>query len=276
MECTRFEELLFERLEGLLDETTCAELDAHAGNCPRCQALAVSLRDATATAGVPDDLAATVLALTSERAPLDRALRQLDLDLPGLMTMTPDDNFVADVMAATIEADRRRLHRRIPAFWETLVARPRFALEGAYLGAMAVFLLVGMPWSPFANVPEQVLHELRNQDGAVRIVLAESRTRITELGAATWSRAGQVVSGDFDVAAIVRPGVRSRLGAWGEQLGGWITAGWTRLIQPMIDWLVGLWADEPGLADSNLSDSRTPATPRSEQTDDNPTNDRSA
>ena len=270
MQCTRFEELLFERLEGLLDTVQCDELSAHAATCPRCRALETSLATAAAEIQVPEHLTADVLALTSERAPLERALRQLDLDLPTLATMTPDDDFVADVMAATIEADRKRLHRRIGAFWNSLVQRPRFALEGAYLGALLVFFLVGMPWSPFAGVPEQVLGELRNQDGVVRTALTASSSRINEISYATWTRAGDVVTGRLDVGATLRPAVAGRLGSWGDQIAGWFASAWARIVAPMAGWIADLWASTP-----TPLDPVSPAEPMEEDHDNDP-DDRSA
>jgi len=262
MECTRFEELLFERLEGLLDEARCEELTAHARKCLRCGALETMLTrpaEAAATAGteVPDDLTASILALTSERDPLQRASRQLDLDLPAMASMVPDENFVADVLTATVEADKQRFWYRARAFWHGLAQRPRFALEGAYLGGVAIFLLVGLPGSPLADVPGQVMNQLRNEDGAVRTAFAQGTTRVTELGQTTWSRAGQFATTDFTQALtgadsdLADP--LSWLRASARALGDY----WIDTFSSALDWLRTAWLNSLGQAPN---DSPTTAT----------------
>lgn len=240
MQCTRFEELLFERLEGSLDDAVCAELDAHAGECDRCQALELTLTSPSDSVATPTDLTASILALTSERQPLQRALRQLDLDLPAMASIVPDGNFVADVMAATAEVDKRRLWYRAREFWHGLVQRPRFALEGAYLGGIAIFLLVGLPGSPLAGVTDQVLNELRDENSVVRTNLSEGASRVTELGQASWQRAGTLAS-----SAIANglphgadlPGNASWLVETGKAIGGW----WLDAFGAAVEWLQNAW-----------------------------------
>jgi hypothetical protein len=253
MQCDRFEELLFEKLEGDLDRETTVLLDAHAAGCQRCHDLAALLAAEAST--VADDFTASILALTTARAPIERALRQLDLDLPALASMVPDDDFVADVMSLTIEADRGRLHRRLATFWNGLVARPRFALEGAYLGAMAGFLLVGTPWSPLAGVPEQVIGELRNRETIVRATVTEGAARIGEISTVTWSRAGDLINhGVIGRDAAIAPGAThanesevhlpaEALAAvpWTAVAAEWLDAAWVGAIVPSARWLVSPW-----------------------------------
>ncbi len=269
MECTRFEELLFERLEGSLDEARSEELTAHATACDRCgdleNLLTSPAQAGTGGAVVPDDLAESVLALTSAREPLQRALRQLDLDLPAMASMVPDDDFVADVMAATTVADKQRFWYRAREFWHGLAQRPRFALEGAYLGAVTVVLLVGMPWSPFADMREQVLTELRGQDSIVRTTLAEGTSRIGRISTVTWSRASEIMSGEVELPELaLHPTIARPLAAWRDRVAGWFAAVWTSVFKPTFDWIVGPWTTNAG----DLS-SDAPAPPELSDEDNN-------
>jgi len=245
MECTRFEELLFERLEGSLEEARCEELASHATGCARCSALDALLAgqaDATSAGGllVPDDLTSSILALTSEREPLQRALRQLDLDLPAMASMVPDDDFVADVMTATVEADRQRFWYRAREFWHGLAQRPRFALEGAYLGGIAIFLLVGLPGSPLAGVPDQILRELRNEDSVVRTSLSDGASRVTEFSQATWTRAGSLANTAI-ANGLPNATDLTKSTSWivesAKALGNW----WLNTFSAALEWLQNAW-----------------------------------
>ncbi len=240
MECTRFEELLFERLEGVLDESGCEDLTAHAGKCSRCQELESMLTSPARAVEVPDDLTASVLALTSEREPLQRALRQLDLDLPAMVSITPDESFVADVMTATVEADKQRFWFRAREFWNGLAQRPRFALEGAYLGGIAIFLLVGLPGSPLAGVSDQVLNELRDENSVVRTSLSESASRVTEFSQASWTRAGHLASTAIANGLPGAPDLTQST-SWlvevAKAVGNW----WLDTFSAAIEWLQDAW-----------------------------------
>ena len=119
MDCTRCEELLFERVEGSLGPVRDAELQAHLASCSRCAELHSALL--SSPAGPDADFTAEVLQRTSRADARQRVWRQLDRDLPALATRMPDADFVADVMAATVEADRRRLGYRLRSFWQRLL-----------------------------------------------------------------------------------------------------------------------------------------------------------
>ncbi len=241
MQCTRFEELLFETLEGRLDEPTVGRLRAHGAGCARCAELEALLTGETALEP-PADLTASILAQTiGPEAPLQRAMRQLDLDLPMLAEMEPDERFLEDVMAATVEADRNRFWARAAAFWQTLVQRPRFALEGAYLGSIAMFLLVGLPGSPLAGVPEQVLVQLRDESGTVRTTVRAGAERVSDVGQVTWSRAGDVFAyvlpADSDGTATASAVVRS----WRERTARLLQNIWRYTLGPAFEWIRGAW-----------------------------------
>ena len=261
MECTRFEELLFEQLEGSLDEAGCGELEMHASACDGCrelQALLVGSTEANTVdaLAVPEDLTSSILALTSEHAPLQRALRQLDLDLPAMVSMVPDDNFVADVMAATVEADKQRFWYRAREFWHGLVQRPRFALEGAYLGGLALFLLVGLPGSPLAGVPDQVMDELRNQDGVVRTSLSASASRVSEFGQVNWTRAGNLASKAIP-ERLPRVTDLAESTSWLVQSAKAVGSWWLDTFSAAIKWLENAWLNTMRPAPEDLSTEAT-------------------
>jgi len=138
MDCTRFEDLLFESLEGDLLDTEEQSLQAHANSCTRCREFAALMRAEAAdgSSEVPVDLVAGVLERTSggacERAQLlladradgalgedgsllsmhlggcadcaavARALVHLQHELPTLAQLDPGAGFVAAVMDATV------------------------------------------------------------------------------------------------------------------------------------------------------------------------------
>lgn len=149
MDCARFEDLLFARLEAALDATDEAALRRHGRDCSACrrlQALLAEQQDVTAeTPPVPDDLLSGVVARTSGSAcdrvammlaesidaPLDargtllsahldvcpdcaafaRALSCLRIDLPQLADIDPGASFTDAVVAATTGAGRRAARR---------------------------------------------------------------------------------------------------------------------------------------------------------------------
>jgi hypothetical protein len=244
MQCRRCEELLFESSERPLEPTRRAAVDSHLAECPTCSALARTLQPAAAHDAAADaDFTAAVLELTTAVAPVERAQRQLDRDLPALATLAPDDEFVADVMAATVEIDRRRFLRRAAAAWAGLVQRPRFALEGAYLGSIAAFLLVGMPWSPLAGVPEKVLSDLREEGQVARSAVVEGAQQFTRYSRVTLTRAGDEFGSRIErVLPDGLPLISDATEAprWREVALEWLDS----LIESIVDlgsWLVGPW-----------------------------------
>ena len=97
-------------------------------------------------------------------------LARLTADLPALADLQPDDRFVIDVLARTTRRERFAIGgaarlaaagRRLAAGWQSLMQRPRFAFEGAYLGVIILVLLFGIPTSPLAGVPQRALDLVR-------------------------------------------------------------------------------------------------------------------
>ncbi len=191
MDCQQFERMLDELLDGTAAPAGRREAEEHLSSCERCRELDALVRDAgLALPDAPAELTRDVLERTSgspctqahtllceqvdgtlhgvdaellelhrnhcsDCAHLGTALIHLQEDLPALALADPGPKFVEQVMAATLPLDRRlaRLGRRIRQGWERLTQRPRFAWEGGYVGALLLFLIFGMPASPFSAVP---------------------------------------------------------------------------------------------------------------------------
>ncbi len=197
MVCRTFEELLEALLAGTLDPATAEALASHRDGCARCRELEELVRaephgDDDAP---PADFVSGVLARTSGEActraagmlpdhvdgrsdpaaaelleghlsgcapcrGLEVALAALAVDLPRLAEIRPDERFVDDVLARTVPW-RRRFARDLARRWQALLARPRLAWEGAYLGALLLAVLVGTPGSPLASLPAVALELAR-------------------------------------------------------------------------------------------------------------------
>jgi hypothetical protein len=139
MDCTRFENLMFESLDGLVTPADDKFMREHQHGCASCREFASMLRgDAeTERVVVPADLIASIVESTSgspcssaqmrlaatdegsavdellelhvagcsECAAVSRALVHLRQELPSLASLDPGADFVASVMAATVGAD---------------------------------------------------------------------------------------------------------------------------------------------------------------------------
>lgn len=121
------------------------------------------------------------------------ALVSLAGELPTMAEIEPDSAFVSDVVARTVPW-RRRLARRlekltaIRELWPRVVRRPRFALEGAYVGTLVLVLIFG-PNLPLAGVPQKAIDMIR-----ARPLVESERARD---GIARFE--GQVVSSARDI-----------------------------------------------------------------------------
>jgi hypothetical protein len=202
MNCERFESLLDSLLGERATPAERAEADAHLKACARCAELDSLLRTGTRRAG-PVDLASEVLARTSgpacerarqivvearghDRDPMDRRLVDLHLDtcsactafvstvaalgrdLPHLAAVDPGPTFLAAVLAATSGAAAPPPAAAEP-WWTRFVVRPRFALELAFVGSMAVWLGFSLP-PAVRSAPVEALARLRPAIGEARNV----------------------------------------------------------------------------------------------------------
>lgn len=146
-------------------------------------------------AGGNAELLRSHVAHCSGCAELTQAMAWTRALLPEMALIEPDAGFVTDVLATTTGANRPA---EVPAWRERwreygqrLWLRPRFPLEAAYIGTMALLLLFGTSFSPGSGAPNRAL-ELANA------TLAPSLTDL-ELAAARggriWSQGREHVSG---------------------------------------------------------------------------------
>lgn len=192
MDCRAFEALLDSWLQGQAPAKELAGIEAHAAACARCRKLhALVLASlSTPTLEAPRSLTQAVLARTTGPAcgragellpelvegtlgnedaklvqlhaelceacaAMARALPRLTADLPLLAEMQPDPSFARGVLARTTHTPLRRLSARIARVWGQLVLRPRFELEGAYLGfilLLGLFVLGGSRASQLSHL----------------------------------------------------------------------------------------------------------------------------
>ncbi len=123
------------------------------------------------------------------------ALARLVTELPAFAELEPPAELVADVLAATrprvawwqspVAALLRveRLLVQAPARVERLLVRPRIAWEAGYVGAMVLWLVFGVSWSPLRAAPVEALAALSSvQQGPV--------ARLAGAGGLAWDATG--------------------------------------------------------------------------------------
>lgn len=236
MNCTRCEEALLQRTERVLDPEITAAVERHVARCDGCSDLVRLLeRERSGELVAPEDLVAEVLRASIGDTGLGAAVRRLDTDLPALAALEPGPDFTVAVLAATTGGPPG-LGARLLAVWDRVVERPRFALQCAYAAAMVVFLLVGLPSSPLADLPRETSSLIADPErGAVRQVSAMAR-RAGELGVSTWHEAGDLVERAREVPAP------AWLPAWPPEpdsrsaaLGRWATSTWDAHLAPLLE-----------------------------------------
>ncbi len=232
MDCARFEELMFASLDGALTAPDEEARRIHAAGCDRCAALErlVSTDAPVPEATAPEDLLESILIATSPG--WARTFERLDRELPGLAQLQPDAAFITDVLAATtgaaagkaaatpramaasstteeaaaFRAPRRvrgtdrlaRISQRVTAARDALLRRPRLAFEGAYIGALALILVVGTPAWSLSISPTELLSEIRQEriepamqsiNQRVEPVVASAGESVSGLVTGIWSTA---------------------------------------------------------------------------------------
>jgi len=163
-------------------------------------------------------------------AGLALALARMTADLPALAELQPDEQFIADVLARTTRRERATIGwasrlaaftQRLAAGWQNLVRRPRFAFEGAYLGAIILVLLFGIPTSPLAGVPQRALDLVRvNPIDELREAGEEAAPRIRITVRPHWKEKGVELAGATREAVDdVARRSSSKIDEWKTDLG---------------------------------------------------------
>jgi anti-sigma factor RsiW len=208
--CSRAEEILCDFVDGALGDEDATLLAAHLEHCEKCQALAA-------------------------------ALTELDGVLAGLTAFEPDPSFLADVLAAT--TGREAAASWLPAGWrnrlQSLVERPRFAFEVAYVGVVLFVLVFGNPAMTVQAASARTASVARTEISRVRDALpaALSIVPVKEVAQGAgylWSLAGK-----DGRASSPRAVVQAVSASWWERAFGT----WS-----------GLWTFVRGTVDSVLAD----------------------
>jgi hypothetical protein len=137
-------------------------------------------------------------------AALCAVLRQLPADLPLLAEVEPDAAFTAGVLART--TGRAPLAARA-ALWlsetaASLLRRPRIAWEAAYVGTFVLALIVIVPGSPLAGVPERALEIARvNPVGEIQSPVAELHEDVSRALQSAWRRSAEGAEGKLTAVA---------------------------------------------------------------------------
>jgi len=125
------------------------------GACGRAQELLAAGSDEPLAATDRELLQGHLASCTDCRA-LGRVMIELAADLPHLAEVSPDADFVADVLRRTLPFEVQ-IRRWWDALWPQLWHRPRFASEAAYVGLVVLTLVFATPGSPLAAVPSGAL-----------------------------------------------------------------------------------------------------------------------
>ena len=224
-DCRSFLARLEDWLDGRLSIDERRQAERHLVVCAECRELTTLPRTADAAPAGGEALTSAILARTSGSpcasarqrlvdyvdealAPVDaglmsshlercdactalaRTVSRLSLDLPRLAELQPDPGFVADVLARTcaVPARVRSWPERLLEGLRTLAARPRFALEGAYVGTALLALLVAFPSSPLFGATQRMIG-FTSQNPVT--ALEQPADRFTDEIRAAWEGSGQ-------------------------------------------------------------------------------------
>lgn len=199
------------------DNLTEAILQRTSGRpCPRARDLLCDLTDGS-LAGPDVELVRAHLDACRECAAIARVLGLHAELLPALAEITPDERFVSDVLARTTRLRRGGLAgsaERLVQRWRQVLARPRFAAEGAYLGSILLVGLVAFPGSPLQDLPRELLAAVRSSSfGSWRLPdlpVAEVEARASELTVRAQDAAGRRLS---ETVGLARQDIEKIAGA---------------------------------------------------------------
>jgi hypothetical protein len=121
--CARVEPSLWDFIEGELSTEDSHLLSLHLENCHECRSLA-------------EDLV------------------MIQPELPAMAEIDPGESFTQQVVSSTrrLRPYRPALSAGFRAWWDRMVQRPRFSLEAAYVGALALFLIFSIPFLSLPSI----------------------------------------------------------------------------------------------------------------------------
>ncbi len=145
--CGRAEELISARADNNLEGVDTSLLAGHTSHCASCRSLA------------------TVMAWLPE-------------PLQDLAEVDPGEAFTSATLKAMLPWRQRaaRRLRNLGEEWTSLMRRPRFAWEAAYIGAAIIGLVFAAPMSPLRDVPGEALRVA--QANPVQALVEVSRRQV--------------------------------------------------------------------------------------------------
>lgn len=179
-------------------------------------------------------------------AALSRALVRMSADLPVLAELDPGVRFVDEVIAVTSAGRRRRWTARMAAGWESLVRRPRFALEGAYVATFVFVLMFGIPTGSFAGMSRQVRGLLEVGPGSgIEQPMADLQDRMSSSVEELETRWEELESKANAASREIREDVARRTTGPKEKIAAWIGTIRDRLASDQVNEPVDPAAGEP-------------------------------
>ncbi|MCZ6600949.1 MAG: hypothetical protein O7F11_00905 [Acidobacteria bacterium] len=161
--CGRARELICTQADDTLEKVDTSLLDGHTAHCAPCRSLA------TVMAWLPQPL-----------------LELAEVD--------PGEAFTAATLKVMLPW-RQRVARRLRNLgeeWTSLMRRPRFAWEAAYIGAAIIGLLFAAPVSPLRDVPGEALRVAQANPVQALVEVSRRQLPVTMVnwGDAAWAATG--------------------------------------------------------------------------------------
>ena len=190
------------------DDMTAAILDRTSGSpCVRCRELLCDFTDDTLERieRIDTDLVRLHLETCDGCRAISVVLTRLAEDLPAMARLSPDDDFVSDVVGSTVPAPVVAASK--PSWWERLVERPRLAWESAYVGAFVLWVVFSLPLPAIRAMPQKALSLMSGNP------VETLREPATQLGRDVWGATG---AKGVDTVQNVRTGIVERYARTGE------------------------------------------------------------
>jgi anti-sigma factor RsiW len=214
--CKRAENLLCDYADGALAANDSAILAAHLGHCAQCGALVGSLREMN---GV----------------------------LAGLAELDPGPAFVPRVLAATSwrQPAPSWLPGRLGEWLQSLVERPRFAFEAAYVGTLLFVLIFGNPANTLQAASERTVAVAQSGIGQVRSALPAALSSLPLGGVEDVQKALPLARVGGDLSAQGGSLAHAADGWWDRAFSAW-TSTWTLVrhtVEGVLNDLGARWAE---------------------------------
>jgi hypothetical protein len=183
-------------------------------------------------------------------AALARNLALVRETLPSLASFDPGPSFTGAVLAATSRAGPASFTERLAAGWNAWIARPRFALEAAYVATLVILLVGGNPAATLQAASERTASVAAAGIGRAREAWPGAIARVAPSTIELPARVRAL--GGATAGAAARGAAAGGLGAaWNRVLGQWSVAWY---------WLRGVASDMAGRVSAAMTAIRNTVT----------------